>query len=191
MPRPDRSRDALLVTTARLLRRQGYAATGLAQVLAESGTTAGSLYHHFPEGKAALAEAAIDSVGASVAAHLSHLLEAEPDMARAVSAWIDGLRQSLTADPRDGCPVMPTAVESIAASPRLRAAATRAFDSWQSVLADRLRQLGWSRRAATDRATALISLIEGAILLARTSDNLEPLLAAKRVVPTLLATPAT
>jgi len=92
---------------------------------------------------------------------LSHLLEAEPDVAAAVSDWIDGLRQSLTADPRDGCPVMPTAVESIAASPRLRAAATRAFDSWQSVLAARLRQLGWSRRAAADHATALISLIEG------------------------------
>ena len=37
MPRPDRSRAALIDKAATLFRRQGYAATGLNQILAEAG----------------------------------------------------------------------------------------------------------------------------------------------------------
>jgi len=38
-------------TAATLFRRQGYAATGLNQILDEASVKAGSLYHHFPQGK--------------------------------------------------------------------------------------------------------------------------------------------
>ncbi|HEY9306026.1 MAG TPA: helix-turn-helix domain-containing protein, partial [Mycobacterium sp.] len=55
MPRPDRSRAALIDTAATLFRRQGYAATGLTQILEEAGVKPGSLYHHFPQGKQQLA----------------------------------------------------------------------------------------------------------------------------------------
>ena len=60
MPRPDRSRAALIDTAATLFRRQGYAATGLNQILDEAGVKPGSLYHHFPQGKQQLAAAVVD-----------------------------------------------------------------------------------------------------------------------------------
>ena len=66
MPRPDRSRAALIDSAATLFRRQGYAATGLNQILEEAGVRPGSLYHHFPQGKQQLAAAVVDGGGAAI-----------------------------------------------------------------------------------------------------------------------------
>lgn len=54
------TRDRLVIAAAQLFRQKGYAATGLAEILAAAGVPKGSLYHHFPEGKADLARAAAD-----------------------------------------------------------------------------------------------------------------------------------
>ena len=63
MARNRDTRANLVQTMARLLRDQGYTATGRAQLLAESGVSNGSLYHHFPGGKEDLAEAALKASG--------------------------------------------------------------------------------------------------------------------------------
>jgi TetR/AcrR family transcriptional repressor of lmrAB and yxaGH operons len=186
VPRPDRSRDSLVATTAVLLRRQGYAATGTAQVLAESGVTTGSLYHHFPEGKEALAEAAVDAAGAEVGRLLEGILARPKSVSDAISTWTRALGSTLAQDPRDGCPVAPVALESIHASPRLRAASARAFESWRGILAARLLRDGWSTVEAEGTATAVLCLIEGALLLARTSGDPGPLEVAAQAAARLL-----
>ena len=53
------SRRRIVVTTAKLLRRQGYNGTGLNQIVAEAEAPKGSLYFHFPGGKEQLAAEAI------------------------------------------------------------------------------------------------------------------------------------
>jgi TetR/AcrR family transcriptional repressor of lmrAB and yxaGH operons len=186
MPRPDRSRDALVGTAVRLLRRQGFAATGLAQIRSESGATTGSLYHHFPDGKEELAVAAIDAAAAEVTTALRAILDRSDDVPAAVGRWTRALASTLAADPRDGCPVAPVALESIHGSPRLREASARAFESWRRLLSDRLRRDGWSTVEADRDATAVLALIEGALLLARTSGDAGPLAAAADAVARLL-----
>jgi TetR/AcrR family transcriptional repressor of lmrAB and yxaGH operons len=190
MPRPDRSRAALVAAAGRLLRRQGYAATGLAQIVAESGASVGSLYHHFPDGKEGLAVAAIEEQGAVIAALLARLLDRDGDVAALVVRWLDAMGGMLAADVYDGCPIAPSAVESIAASPRLRAAAARAFASWQELLAERLRRDGWTAAAASADASAVLALLEGALMLARTLGDPAPLRAAGQAARRLLALPA-
>src|SRR6185437_10409523 len=57
------SRAAFIDATAVLLRRQGYAATGLSEIVERSGAPRGSVYFHFPGGKEELAVAAMARSG--------------------------------------------------------------------------------------------------------------------------------
>ena len=74
---------------ARLLRDQGYTATTRAQLLAESGVSNGSLYHHFPGGMEELAEAALEASGAVVADALREALNAAPNAGEGVVRFLD------------------------------------------------------------------------------------------------------
>jgi TetR/AcrR family transcriptional repressor of lmrAB and yxaGH operons len=183
----DRSRTALIRTMRTLLRRQGYAATGLKQVLTTSGITTGSLYHHFPGGKQELAEAALTASGRSVGAALAQLLDASDSCADAVAAWTDAMAAALAADPLDGCPVMPVAVEAVHASDALRRAAATAFLHWRDLLAERLGREGMPAPDATEIATAVVALLEGALLLTRTTGDPAALRAARRAAVGLLS----
>src|ERR1700759_4630174 len=105
MPRPDHSRAALIDIAATLFRRQGYAATGLNQILDESGVKPGSLYHHFPQGKQQLAAAVVERSGAAIEQLLRRFLAGGLPVADIVDRWVDLLIDGLTAGGRDGCPV--------------------------------------------------------------------------------------
>ncbi len=104
MPRPDRSRAALVDTAALLFRRQGYAATGVNQILEIADVKAGSLYHHFPAGKQELAAAVVDGVGSAIERRLRELLDSGSPVADIVDGWIDLMAAGLAGDHRDGCP---------------------------------------------------------------------------------------
>jgi TetR/AcrR family transcriptional repressor of nem operon len=47
-PRQTTTRERLLTTAAELFRRQGYAQTGVNQIIQEANATSGSFYHFFP-----------------------------------------------------------------------------------------------------------------------------------------------
>src|ERR1700759_4159737 len=108
---------------ARLLRDQGYTATGRAQLLAESGVSNGSLYHHFPGGMEELAAAALEASGAVVAETLRDALASAPDTGHGLGRFLDIAGGATTGQRCAGCPIAPTALESPIISPRLREAA--------------------------------------------------------------------
>jgi TetR/AcrR family transcriptional regulator, lmrAB and yxaGH operons repressor len=186
MPRPDRSRAALVENAATLFRRQGYAATGLNQILDEAGVRAGSLYHHFPQGKQQLAAAVVVVAGGDIERLLRRFLATGRPVADIVARWIDLLVAGLAGDQRDGCPVEPIATESVHASPLVRAASARAFASWCAAIEERLRSEGWSQDDAKTVALAVISLIEGALILSRIAGDPAALHAAKPAARALL-----
>src|SRR5277367_1696086 len=131
--RPDRHRAELVAATGQLLRRRGYSGTSVSDFLDAAGAANGSMYHHFPGGKEELASAAIRAAGENVEAALLSAFDATDDVVAATQRTIDGMIAALEADPRDGCPVAPSALDAAGVSEPLRLAAAGAFARWSGV----------------------------------------------------------
>ena len=182
------ARSQFVATTAQLLQRQGYSATGLNEIVARSGAPKGSLYFHFPGGKQALAAAAMQQSGAQLQGAIAAILAAEPDPGRALAGLIDALAVGLSnSDYRDGCPIATVALETAAASQELRETAASVFDSWLEAIATRLRAAGLPPDRAERRALLVLSAIEGALILARARRDPGPLQAVREELLELFA----
>jgi len=174
------SRDAFIETTGQLLRRQGYAGTGLNEIVARSGAPKGSLYFHFPGGKEQLAVAAMQRTGEQLRAAIAGILGSSEDLGEALARLIDALAEGLErSDYRDGCPIATITLEAAGDSEPVRTAAAMTFASWLDVLQKRLRSTGLSPSEATQRALLVLSSIEGALILARASRDRAPLVAVR------------
>ncbi len=170
-------KQALVETAMRLFRRQGYASTGLAQILSESGAPKGSLYHYFPGGKEQLGEAAVVLAADRMAGTLAALAErhAAPEAflkayARTLAGWME------ESDFRSGCPVATTLLETVPGSPRLAAVGERAFDAWIAIVADVFARDGRGRAVARRDAQLVVAAMEGALILARVRRSTRPVL---------------
>lgn len=170
-------RDNLVRTAMRLFRRQGYASTGLQQIVAESGAPKGSLYHYFPDGKEALGEAAVTLAGGLVREMLEgHAAKhAEPAAflrayCRTMAGWME------ESDFRSGCPVATTLLETAPASPAITTAGAHAIDGWIDVIGGVFERAGVERREARTKAQLVVAAMEGALLLARVRRATRPIL---------------
>jgi TetR/AcrR family transcriptional repressor of lmrAB and yxaGH operons len=102
-------------------------------------------------------------------------------------AFLTGIARAMAADLQEsdfcnGCPIATTALETAAQSEVLAAAARRAFRSWEQEVARGLTRFGAKPDDAALAATAILSQIEGALLLARTYHSVEPLRRAEAAV---------
>src|SRR2546423_14603501 len=64
------SRDRMIVSAALLLREKGLTGTSFGDVIDHSGAPRGSIYHHFPDGKAQLVQEAMRYAGSYVAGYI-------------------------------------------------------------------------------------------------------------------------
>ncbi|MEM7115617.1 MAG: TetR/AcrR family transcriptional regulator [Chloroflexota bacterium] len=166
------ARQRLVSTTSTLLERQGYAATGLKQILQESGTPKGSLYHYFPDGKESLAVEAITQRMREMAGHARRILSQIDDPAEAIHALIRHLaemtqRQSCGT----GAPIAAVALEASNSSETLRQACAVGYDGLEAVFAAKLVMGGYSAENAAELAAIINASIEGATILARTKQD--------------------
>lgn len=163
-------RDRMIVSATLLMRERGVEATSLRDVIDRSGAPRGSIYHHFPGGKAELIEAATRYAGEFTAAGLVAAL-ADGDPRRAVrmftDTWVELLGDS---DFGEGCPIVAATLEGPATA---RRAAADAFDAWESQIARSLVPHAGPERAASI-ATLVIAAIEGAVVLARAQRSTAP-----------------
>jgi TetR/AcrR family transcriptional regulator, lmrAB and yxaGH operons repressor len=186
MTKGEITRGKLVDATAELLRRQGYHATGLAEIVAESGAPRGSVYFYFPGGKDELACEALVKSGEQWTVRINAALAAAPDLDGAIAAIIELLAVDLEASGFEhGCPVAAVALE--ATSPAVRAAVAEHYASWQASIAARLVTLGFAPDPAAEMATVALAMIEGGLLLARVARDRAPLVAVGRTLRMMLA----
>jgi len=177
----------MVEAASRLLRRHGYAATGLRAIVTEAGTPWGSAHHCFPGGKEELAVAAIRHGGAQVLAALEHALAEGADIADSVRRWFDLAGQNLaTSDYLDGCPVAVVALEVAPGSDQLAEACAAEVGGWTSRLTRALTEAGFAETRGRELATVIVSGLEGALLMARLSRSTAAVTATADAMATLL-----
>ena len=157
----------MVFSAMQLFRQHGYDGTGFRDVLAHSGAPRGSIYHHFPGGKAQLGVEAVAFAGDFIAAAMDEALSAD-DLVEGLESfmawWIDFLESS---DFQAGCPVLAVAAESHPEAPQLAVAAATVFDLWETTLAAALRRAGVARQQARSLATLIVAAVEGAMVMCR------------------------
>lgn len=176
-PRRRDGRQRLLDGAGRLLAEKGYAGMELRDVAERGKAPRGSIYHHFPGGKAQLAAEAAELDGVRV----RHAIErsiAERGLKQTLGTFGEMFRRRASERPeRIGCPVAAAALAR-PEDPALAAAATAAFQSWERVVATALEDEGVEPRSAATFAALVISTIEGALVRTRAAGDHAPLDAA-------------
>jgi TetR/AcrR family transcriptional regulator, lmrAB and yxaGH operons repressor len=170
------TREQIIHKTCELLESQGYHATGLNQIVAESGTPKGSLYYYFPDGKEGLTEEAIDYTGRIVDERIRYNLAEVADPGEAIERFLNTIADHVEASGfRLGGPITMVAMETVVSSERLSAACGRAYQQWQHAFAGKLVGSGMAEEEAERIALLVVSSIEGAVILSRTHRSTAPL----------------
>jgi TetR/AcrR family transcriptional repressor of lmrAB and yxaGH operons len=182
------TRERLVRSTSRLLRTQGYAATGLNQVMAEADAPKGSMYFHFPGGKEQLAAAAIDLFAERSSARLDRQLTEHETVADAVVAIFDSYVEHLErTEYREGCAVATVALDAASSHELLAEATGRALRAWTDRVATALEAQGREPTEAHALATLVIAAIEGTVVMAKGERTTEPIEAARDALKVILA----
>jgi TetR/AcrR family transcriptional repressor of lmrAB and yxaGH operons len=156
---------------ARLLAEKGLHATSFSEVLALTGAPRGSIYHHFPEGKASLVAQALELHGAKSIAIIESA-RGEPAV-EVAGTFLGAWRSLLLASRyRTGCSAV--AVTVAADSDDLLQRAGDVFRGWAELLGELLALGGLRRDAAAATATLLIAGSEGGVILSRAQASIEP-----------------
>jgi AcrR family transcriptional regulator len=163
----------MIDSAVRLQGRYGVAGTAFADVLADSGAPRGSVYHHFPGGRAELAELATARGAAGTAQRIESLLaggDIQAALDGLVAHWVSLLSERSF---HDGCAVAAGALDPAPES-AARTAAAVGFRRWEDLLTAAL-----EAHASTERARRLavtcLAAIEGAIIFARAQGSPQPL----------------
>ena len=180
------SRDRMIVSAALLLREKGLTGTSFGDVIEHSGAPRGSIYHHFPQGKAQLVEEAVGYAGTYIADSIERPPEGS-DPVDAVRDFTAAWRATLeSSDFRAGCPVVAVAVEAHRDEPALASAAAEAFARWQSAFQARLEASGIRPARARRLAATTVAAIEGAVVICRAQRDIQPLMDVSRELEEML-----
>jgi AcrR family transcriptional regulator len=170
---------ARLVEAARqLFWEQGYANTGIAQILKSADALSGSLYHFFPTKEDLLLAVLEGYKDLLLPMVVQPVFDRVSDPIERVFGILDGYRRGLLAsDFRYGCPIGNLALEVGNDLPAARGLIAENFTGWCAVIEGCLNEATGRLPAELDRAALarfVLTTMEGAVMLARSYRTIEP-----------------
>ena len=170
------TKERIIDVSAELLRRQGYAGTGVKQIVAAAQAPFGSIYHHFPGGKEELGAAAIRRSGALYELLIPEIFDPAPDLVSAVRLFFEGAAAHLEeSEYEDACPIATVALEVSSTSETMREACADVFESWIAAGLPRFTAAGLDQATSRTLVIGMIAALEGAFVLARATQSTEAL----------------
>jgi AcrR family transcriptional regulator len=185
-PRKSDSRERMVLSAAALLREYGASATSIDRVLAHSGAPRGSVYHHFPDGRAQLIDEAVALAGDFISGLIDAATRAD-DPVEAVDALFALWREQLVDSGfRAGCPIVAVAVETNDEAPHLARSAAAVFARWQQALAALFVRHGLPEQRGERLAAFVVAAVEGAVIMCRAEQSTAALEATAAEIHDLL-----
>jgi AcrR family transcriptional regulator len=177
------TRTRLVDAGAELFSRQGYAATGVKQIVTAAQAPFGSMYHHFPGGKEELGAASIRVSGAIYEQLVALVFDPAPDLVSGVRAFFAGAAAHLAQSGyADACPIATVTLETASVSEPMREASHDVFEAWIATALPYFTAAGLDPAPARELIVSLICALEGAFLLARAARSTEALEVAGELV---------
>jgi AcrR family transcriptional regulator len=171
-------RDRMVYSAAQLVRERGVTATGVRDVVEHASAPRGSFQHYFPGGKDQLVSEAVlwagDFAAQWAAVYGGTARKPTPSglFAHLVAQW---KREFSTRGFDRGCPLMATAADVAAGDSAMIVPLRTAVGRWEDAVAGELTRMGVPARRSRRLATLMLSMLEGAIMLARVHRDLRPL----------------
>ena len=129
------TRDHLIDVGLELMRRHGYGATGLQEILHSAGVPKGSFYHHFGS-KEEFTAAVVERYVTLEAEHCSEVLgnTRQAPLRRLRRYFEDLIRTAGQSAPIQGCLIGSLSLEVAGASPLLQGCLSSSFTQWQAAI---------------------------------------------------------
>lgn len=163
-PTSTEPKAALLGQLYELFRRKGYDGVSIGDISAETGLGRSSLYHHFPGGKAEMAQAVLAFTRTEMETNFLAPMASNaplPDRIGAMLAAVDHAYQS-----GEG-PCVLAALLSASDDGPLSAGLAQLFQDWAAAIAASLTHAGVATAEARRRAITALALIQGGLIIAR------------------------
>ena len=177
-PRKTTTRERLITTAAELFWRQGYAQTGVNEIIQQAGATSGSFYHFFPT-KEDLLLAVVDHVAEVFETEVfSPASDEATDAVEQLFAIFESYRRLLLESGFTfASPMGSLAAEVSENHPPVRARLAEIQAAWTQRIEQLLMDPGERLPGDVDRgalAGFVISVVEGAVVQARVARSLAP-----------------
>ncbi len=178
MTKGDETRRQIIKKAAPIFNQHGFAGSSLAELMQATGLQKGGIYRHF-KSKEELAVEAFDYALTTV--KNLRFAEIDPEMPAIdqLKKFIENFVERRSSIP-GGCPLWNTAIDCDDGNLALRERALAALQSWMMRLTNIIEQGIENQEIAPEvepeaLASLLISSLEGALVMKRLTDRIEPL----------------
>ena len=190
MRKGEATRQRIIAQAAPIFNQRGYAGCSMHDLMEATGLEKGGLYRHFANKEELAAEAFRFALAQSVKIRTDHLEEipgAVDKLRRAVQLFVES--PSAVAG---GCPLMNTAIYADDGNPELRRLALEGIQAWRvrlSKIVDAGIRAGEIRKGTKSSrvANAIISILEGALMISRLERTKDALRDAQMTLEALIA----